>query len=77
MQNLVRESARLWRYLATVQKYLEHFDSIQSDPVDWMFFGRVLAPPPSHAWLCRRLHRSWRPVASRLYTEDTGVLFDR
>ena len=38
----------LWKSLAAVQRYLEHFDSISPDTSVWLFFGWMLPPlrPP-------------------------------
>ena len=38
----------LWKSLAAVQRYLEHFDAISPDTSAWLFFGWMtpLLPPP-------------------------------
>jgi hypothetical protein len=36
----------LWKSLVTVQRYLEHFDSISPDSSAWLFFGWMTPPMP-------------------------------
>jgi hypothetical protein len=36
----------LWKSLATVQRYLEHFDAISPDSSAWLFFGWMIPPMP-------------------------------
>ena len=41
----------LWKSLAAVQRYLEHFDAISPDTSAWLFFGWMippLSPPRTH-----------------------------
>jgi hypothetical protein len=41
----------LWKSLASVQRYLEHFDAISPDTSAWLFFGWMippLSPPRTH-----------------------------
>jgi hypothetical protein len=36
----------LWKSLAAVQRYLEHFDAISADSSAWLFFGWMTPPMP-------------------------------
>ena len=36
----------LWKSLAAVQRYLEHFDAISPDSSAWLFFGWMTPPIP-------------------------------
>jgi hypothetical protein len=36
----------LWKSLAAVQRYLEHFDAISPDTSAWLFFGWMIPPLP-------------------------------
>jgi hypothetical protein len=36
----------LWKSLVTVQRYLEHFDSISPDTSVWLFFDWMIPPLP-------------------------------
>ena len=36
----------LWKSLAVVQRYLEHFDAIAPDTSVWLFFGWMIPPLP-------------------------------
>jgi hypothetical protein len=36
----------LWKSLAAVQHYLEHFDAISPDTSVWLFFGWIIPPLP-------------------------------
>jgi hypothetical protein len=36
----------LWKSLAAVQRYLEHFDVISPDSSVWLFFGWMTSPIP-------------------------------